>query len=359
MSIIDAGGASTKKKLYDVMKNANCQKIAWNYRIHAINGKICAEKEINIWIRGQNGRWKRIHHVLDNLTCTVLTDEHQQPSNPDDYVCVDKKGIIQFKGGYLKIEDNGLIEPLANTDIWRGDEKIISKFWLDCEPLSDSYDSMEGKGSGQPKPKRADVSQVPPRINPDPAGKNIHLEVEFESKRRGTAENTVNNSPQQSDFGAYENLLFHPIFYFPQNSDDLVVQSSLNYGQIYFGESIHDNEHVPYWGISHSGTIVNRYELDKPTLHQVIISHDANRKDNIGNIQEPYFEFFVNSIGLKGKTKITNENHFFGKGKRVFYVGYAPDKPSSLSNGVQFKEIFRGSIRRIFFDPHSTCPTCD
>lgn len=346
-----------KKKVQDLMKNANCQKLAWNYRVHAVNGIICAEKEINIWIRGQNGRWKRIHHVLDDLTCTVLTAEHKQPSDPDNYVSVDEKGVIQFKGGYLKIEDPGLIKPLANTDVNLGDKKIASKFWLDCKPLPDSYDPMEGKASGQPKLETTDVSQFSPEINPDPAGKNIHLEVEFESERRGVANDTVEDSPQQAAYGAYENLLFHPIFFFPQNSND-PKQGGEPYGQIYFGESIHDNQHIPYWGISHSGTTTDRYELDESTLHQVIISHDANRKQNIGNTQEPYFEFFANSIGLKGETEIIGENHFFGKGERIFYVGYAPAKPEILSDGVQFKKIFRGGIRRIFFDPNSTCPTC-
>jgi len=342
------------------LNEADCRKLAWNYRIHAVNGRICAEKEINIWIK-KGTRWKRIHHIQCELKYTIcIPDEDQPPSNPSEYVYVDEKGIIQFAGGYLEIEDIGLLEPLSNSgivDMVLGDEATASVFWLNCSRQPDYYDPMTGKiGKHITMGGASEDPELPVDTfnNPDPAGKNIHLEVEFESFRQ-----SIDGSMERTESGAYRNLLFHPIFYLPQNSND-PNQGQEEYGQVYFGEWIQGNEHAPYWGISkNTSSVAYPYELHG--LHQLVISQDADRKKENTNTKETYFEFFANSIGLKESFSSTGkESHFFGKGTRIFYVGYAPAPPAYQHRGsvIQSEPTFRGGIRRIFFDPNSQCPTC-
>jgi len=344
---------SQKIYLQEVMKKADCRKLAWNYRIHAVNGRICAEKEISIWIK-KGTHWKRIHHIQCELKYTIRipADEDQPPSNSSKYVYVDEKGIIQFAGGYLEIEDIGLLEPLKNTDINLGDEAMASVFWLNCSEQPDGYDPMTQKVL---KRIETGVDDTDTFNSPDPAGKNIHLEVEFESFRQN-----IEGDIQHTESGAYKNMLFHPIFYLPQNSNDL-DQGQEKYGQVYFGEWVQGDEHIPYWGIANeTGSIIYPYELHG--LHQLIVSQDADRKEKITNVKEPYFEFFTNSIGLKESKKLSSvkEPYYFGKGTRIFYVGYAPKEPAYVhtDSAVQFEKTFRGGIRRIFFDPNVHCSGC-
>ncbi len=75
-------------------------------------------------------------------------------------------------------------------------------------------------------------------------------------------------------------------------------------------------------------------------------TYSDGRESTVG--QQPYFEFRLDSVEILGKA-CDGSSHLFSTGEVRFFVGYSPDfDPDTL----------QGSIKRIIFDPNSSCAGC-
>jgi len=330
-----------------VLKRINaveCRKLAWNYHIHVVNGEIIVEKEINLWVRSDDGRkWSRIYHnctPLEWFNCYYENDVLETKLKEYNSHLFVNRDVIQFNGGYLKIQDTGLFEHLnARTNLSSTSQspEFVSKLFSGCTP-----EKLGTSDTGRQ----------------EPIGRNIYLEAEV-------------------DLDISDEKLVFPLFYLPQENP-----SSEKYGAVRLAvkrrmatkknEGVEDYENQLFWWISNKQyTESNPYELDG--MHSLTVSQDTNWLKAIDDIPHPdvslvYFEYYVNSIALNTilelktlPSDVPNKQvvnidthrdyvvqHKFGVGEKEFYVGY------DLENS----EVFRGKIRRIFFDPNASCPEC-
>lgn len=390
-----------KLEIRERFDKAACRKLAWSYTIRVVNKVIVSEKEINLWIREGN-IWTRLYYdsfPLDWRNCDSESGQKLLKQTNEQLFVQDDS--IQFAGGYLEIQDTDLFEHInCRTDLdLKNEKEIYSKLFTEnCEPeypqtvlpgefltkiLSQIVGLSRPELESLPEPllstyralqlplPDATLSSTsnpwPPKLAErlEPLGKNIHVEAEFDI-------------PQSTKS-------FLPLFFFSQDDSD----NSTDRGNIQLGIQRQANgKDILFWEISHQEFRTNPYRLYGN--QRVVVSQDANwlqvpDTPIPANLEEPHrqsggapqahFEFFVNSVALKTNYKIVLlpiakvigrqiakrgdrdsyidriVNHPLAIGKRVFFVGYRP-----LENGES--ATFQGSLRRIFFDPNASCPTC-
>lgn len=338
-----------QKAIKEKMKK--CNKLAWNYHIHVVNGIIQATKEINIWIK-DGVTWERIYH--DSFCLGWTNCSFDKNGNPkrfykecNEYLFVDGDEI-QFNGGYLEIEDTGLIEHLdPRTDLVFDEIEngVLSKlFFDDCDPETMEIENLE-------------TGIIEKKNRLEPIGKNIHIEVEIEVEEEPENESEM-----------------RPVFYFPQN-DKNPDASEQYYGAVYLTIGQTEKKNKIFWGISNMHRYSNPYIVTG--MHRLVVSQDTNwlklRNDCRDNdsVKLSFFEYYVNSVPLKtdptfarenylqfianSQGYIAENNHSFGAGGRTFYVG---NNPEDENGTCKSRSVFRGKIKRIFFDPNSACDGC-
>lgn len=369
--------------------------ITWNYQIYVDNGDIRAEKEIRLWSK-QGAVWHCKEFIPITLSWEIgYYDQNNQLNYTHDFNenLFVNKDAIQFNGGFLKLNDPGLISPLGNIGISITDEPISSSLFPDY-PITTyhphQFQNLRSNSSSDIERSLLEYVEDPfdifglvtaqsPIAEPlvdrlNPVGRNFHLEVDFspESKQKK----------------------FQPILYFPMG--DNYTQSYLakntesnapapkDYGHIYAGVWSNELTHLAYWKIAdHPKYLCIPYQIKG--MHKLIVSqdatwHDTNWRKNPN--KKTKFEFFVNSIGLhlidsnRNTVQDTSDidsapnTYVFAPRERSFFIGVGqktpalntedpkdenkllnPDDPAEVS-------LFKGKIKRIFFDPNSACDGC-
>lgn len=401
VSGLKSGKKQKKLKIRKRFDKADCSKLAWNYKLHVVNKEIVPEKEINLWIREGN-KWTRIYYdsfPLEWYNCDSSSGQKLlKKTNKHLFV---KKGAIHFAGGYLAIQDTDLLEHInEQTDLeLKNKKEVFSKlFTEDCEPeypqiismtefltnifpqidavgrpefdslpetLQTTYKALQSQLEVETRSSAPNPWQNESAERQEPLGKNIHFEAEFDIR------------PSQQSF--------QPLFFYSQDDSS----ERKDRGNIQLGiQQQAKGENSIFWEISHQRFRTNPYSLSGKQY--VVVSQDANwlqmpdmqtptsieeSHSNQEKGPQAHFEFFVNSVALKTKyslislpfsqfvwrqmTKDVDKNsyidrkvnHPLGIGQRVFFVGHRPQE-----NGES--GTFQGSIRRIFFDPNASCPTC-
>lgn len=385
------------KEIQEALKGAVCKRITWDYQIYAAENELKADKRIAIWARydpSDGPVWKRlcvITHELDwtgyhlkNGTAVPLT-----LSKADQDLLKIVNNTIEFKGGFLKIKDPGLkklIEPLGFDigDVSESElqtscrefnyktERIAARYeemfpWAVSDYLEPLLSDGEPGQSILDKLKKAENNPV---HLPLPPGRNIHIEVEFK------------------DNGEEEK---QPLFYFPQNDDSGNCE---NLGVVFLGTS---NERRLYWTISNQYLVSDEFKLESgDNSHQISVSQDINWfSKQLAEDEKPYFEMMVDSIGLGISSKPSGQkeiqraakradarrtkqksgtqsnddqdvDHDFGTGPRTFWVGFVPHNPQYNCPGFPTNQLrdewkgrlFEGTIKRLYFDPNSSCSAC-
>lgn len=382
----------SKSTVTSATKTESQKSITWNYLIYVKNGDIHAEKEIRIW-KKKGSVWHCLEVVLKSISWEIgyfdEADKLQYTNDFNEKLFVNRDAI-QFNGGFLKFDDPGLINPLENIGIELPDAPVSSSSWSNkpnthYDPLSfsklqsDCYETIEKtlhdyvedplKEFGLDE----ELSLERPKVRLNPVGRSFHIEIDLHSE------------PDQTKF--------QPILYFPMgdNNNKSYRQKTNNeikeYGQIYAGVWSHQLSHLVYWKISfYPRYLCIPYQIDG--MHKLIISQDANW--NISELRSDpnkptQFEFFANSIGLhlidsdpdpdlvfanNEPAYSASNTYVFAPGERNFFVGIGQKTPALKSedptdenmplnpNCPSKVALFKGKIKRIFFDPNSPCDGC-
>lgn len=284
--------------------------------------KICVELETTTWIRPEKSPyiWHRKDRIIEPLTYRVcwLDQENKcikeldEVNTPVECSLYAQDGVIHFKQNhFLRIE--GLIPP-ANS------------IYPDLDP------GIERKTSPY---NHKDVFSA----------RNIHTETIFEVSRKST--------PPK----------FSPLFYLDQETDDHgICNHAVRFGEIY-----DLNYRQIYWQISGQHPIeTEKFQIDGNCHEYMLtISQDKDRRlkiDDSGMTEEKiqeeleklpvYFEFYADAVPLP-MAKLDSADdlirkHIFDSTERLLYIGYDPE----------LNTTFEGSMRRLMFNPNSSCDNC-
>ena len=405
----------SKEEIKKAFEGAACTRITWDYQIYAAENELKADKRISIWARYDNDvapLWKRICVINCELNWKAYHIEKGKKtalsfSKVDQEELKVVNNTIEFNGGFLEIEDPGLKDLLRPLGIPLLDT-AESQVDADCPPFVKKDNSKKTYGqqhlnwqvSDNIKPlvideqrslaevpglqKNSVVSQELDQAVVDdlvetandvahtlPPGRNIHIEVEFWDDATKKMQ---------------------PLFYFPQNDDD---GKCGDLGVVFLGTS---KDRRLFWTISNQYLISDRFELESENnAHLISVSQDINwLSKQLGVDEKPYFEMMVDSIGLGTEFRLSGQeeslrkaarrsiirhankesdaqsiydleaDHDFGTGPRTFWVGFVPQNQQHKCAGFPTEDLgaswqgkfFKGTIKRLYFDPNSSCSAC-
>lgn len=268
------------------------------------------KKEVGLWGQDITGDWHRfLWQTFDLSDVKVVCNK-----NSSNQIAELEKCQLHLENCYLEVVDPGL-------SIQAGEMGLdLDVKLLPTDPVAEVapyFDMIRTKIVGdqyrQFIPEGKELYYV---------GENIRLEAEFSANGEGV----------------------HPVFYYPKYTG-----GSVDPGNV----SVQEQYEIPskrraIWEVSPNTYDSDTYYLEDQ--HLLVMSQDQNVVLATGTFQpDRYFEFQVDTVPIH-IPEFDDVQHLFNTGREIFYIGHNPD---SESDGH-----FRGRIKRIMFDPHSSCGAC-
>lgn len=286
------------------------------------------KKEVSLWGQIDGGIWQRFLHCTFDLPVERICV--QENSKECAYV---ENCQLYLDGCGLKVTDSGLSDQAGQMDLNLPEMllpsdpvEVIKSFLLDVASGTVPDARLTSKGEFtevQPRGQFEEVDGVLYYV-----GENIRLETEFTVDAPGV----------------------HPIFYYPKYSK--VEEDSTELGNVSVQEEKPglESERMATWEVTPLPP--DTYESEPYLLrgsHQLVISQDQNFQVGTDYDPQRYFEFLVDTVPIR-QPEDDDTVHLFNTGLEHFYIGYFPRHECDI--------LLHGSIRRIMFDPHSSCYGC-
>jgi hypothetical protein len=305
------------------------------------------KKEVALWGQDDEGNWYRFLNLTfkgDHLPVTAKCDKNSPNAKAEIMDC-----LLYLTDCFLEVKDPGLSKqaeemgkdlgkmllpsnPVEVTKVKKDVEEFLSHIASGMAPPdSNCNQQTAGEEHGDVPKGSEEFGEEEPFCQFEVlggklyyVGENIRLESEF------TAD---------SDTPAVHSVFFYPKFH--KLSNDSTESGSINLRETLKGTG--DREAL--WTISPTEYLSDPYYLSGQ--HLLIVSQDQNFQSGTIFNKQRYFEFLVDTVPIRPPEN-DDEVHLFWTGEETFYIGFIPGSPGLL----------QGSIKRIMFDPHSSCYGC-
>lgn len=312
------------------------------------------KKEVSLWGQQDNSErtWTRLMHWTFPMIVEICESGEECDQDDKKGKAVAENCQLGLENCYLKVLDPGLRYQASKMGLG------LQGLYLETLPvqvvetvekylnnIEDGKDPIDDGGCKKENNIEDDRSKCQFTIIDHElyyVGENIRLETEFTADTEG----------------------LHPLFLYPKYSELTGLKRSFHKGMVYAHENNlgPDGKREATWVVSQD-TVTCLDSLERkvdsesrgiyfsdPYLlagqHLLIVSQDQNFGAVPGVVQ-PYFEFLVDTIPIR--TPQTNDAaHLFYTGPQCFYIGFCP--------GLRLNDLLR--IKRIMFDPHSSCYGC-